>query len=116
MQHDEIDNIQNGQRLPTLIMCMACFETATINAVGVECKEGSGDILVIVCNDSDFGCMRGLSVSWSGHCLLSIEVNNKTADQPSKSSVSSVYGSCSIGMAQGMWSVGAGAVKPALTP
>ncbi len=34
MHHDQIDNIQNGQRLPTLIMHMACFQTATINPLG----------------------------------------------------------------------------------
>lgn len=65
MQHDEIDNIQNGQRLPTLIMCMACFETATINPPG-RLQRGSGDTVVNVCTDSGVGCVGGLIVSSKG--------------------------------------------------
>ena len=97
MQHDEIDNIQNGQRLPTLIMCMACFETATINPLGSA--GGSGDILVNVCNDSGLCCIRGLNVSSSGHSLTPTEADNKTADPPAKLCRRQ---SCSVGMAQGM--------------
>ncbi len=80
MQHDEIDNIQNGQRLPTLIMCVACCETATVNASGGRLQGGSGDIVLNPGHGA--GCDSGGGGGGGGGVALSGPARTKGDSAP----------------------------------